>query len=101
MIVKYFKNGLLGSSYKRKSILEKFRNQSAFNMDLAIKLDNFDRTDFPIINALKRKNIIVKVGFEDLYYLDEKKLLENRLNKTKWAMILLIILIAILYETKF
>jgi hypothetical protein len=88
------------SFFKKREILQKFRELGAFNIDLSITLDLFDKEDFKTINSLRRKNIIAKSGFEDRFFLDEKKLLEDKLNKTKWAMIFLLGIIALLFKTK-
>ncbi len=101
MILSNIKNVLIKNYAKKRAIIQKFKNLGAFNVDLAIKLDDFQKEDFPIINNMKRTEVIVKVGYNDLYYFDEKKLLENRLKKTKWAMILLLIIIIFLFKGKF
>ncbi len=82
----------------KKKVLSGFREKGACSIDLAIQLTEFDREDFPIINELRRKNIIVKVGYDDLYYLDEQKLLENRMGAIKWAMIILIASLILLFK---
>ncbi len=94
----FIDNLFLKKIKKKKKIYNIFNNNSAFNIDLGIKLNKFDRNDFPIINEMIRNKIIVKVGFDDLYYLDEKKLLENKLNNMKWAMIALIVFTILLFS---
>jgi hypothetical protein len=101
MIFSNIKDILIKNYMKRRTIIQKFKHLGAFNMDLAIKLDDFKKEDFSIIKNMRSSGVIVKVGYNDLYYFDEKKLLENRLKKTKWAMILLLAIIIFLFRGKF
>lgn len=98
MKINFINNMLFRNFKQRKYILAVFNENSAINIDLAIKLDKFERKDFSIINEMIRSKTIVKVGFDDLYYLDEKKILEKRLGRVKWAMIALIAIIMLLFK---
>ncbi len=98
MIISFIDNLFIKKIKQKKKIHSIFNDNCAFNIDLGIKLNKFNRKDFPIINEMIRNKTIVKIGFDDLYYLDEKKLLENKLNNMKWAMIALIVFIILLFN---
>ncbi len=98
MRINFIDNFFFRNYRQKKKKIAVFNDNSAFNIDLAIKLDEFEREDFSIINEMIRSKTIVKVGFDDLYYLDEKKLLEKQLNRIKWAMIALIAIIILLFK---
>jgi hypothetical protein len=89
-------------------IIEKFRELAACNAELAQTLDKLGLNDHRyhnrkkrVLNKLIRQGVIVFAG-ANTYFLDERMLLNDRLNKMKWGMIGLIgMLMLVFYLLKY
>ena len=83
-----------------KSIIKKFRAQSAGSIELARSLNKLDidyNTNRVLINKLLRKGILKKFPSEDMYYLDERQLMQVNMNRVKWGIILLFALLGFIF----
>ena len=76
----------------RKKILTKFRDSGAYTAELARSLKDLDLRSSPYLNQFIRHKVIVNNG-SDGYYLDERALMQYRMNRTKWGMVILMLIL--------
>jgi hypothetical protein len=63
-----------------------------------LKVLHLDSPDLrSILRLLIHKGIICRLPLEGNYYLDEKKLLQHRMNRVKWGFILLFLILGIIF----
>ena len=85
---------------KRKSIIGKFRAQAAGSVELARSLNDLKidyKTNYTEINKLSRKGILKKFPSDNLYYLDERQLLQVNMNLVKWGIIFLFLILGFIF----
>lgn len=78
-----------------KRMLEHFRQAGACSVDLARPLSELEIQPSPVFYKLLRAGVIVHAG-TNRYFLDEKQRMQLRLNRVKWAMIALFVVIILL-----
>ncbi|MCK4836043.1 MAG: hypothetical protein KAT17_05375 [Candidatus Aminicenantes bacterium] len=76
----------------RKEIIEKFRQSGACSVDLAKSVQDLKLKDSSVFRNLIRKGIVVHAGGKT-YFLDEQQWLRHRLNRVKWGMIVLFVIL--------
>lgn len=79
---------------KKRKIIRKFREAGAYTIDFAKSLKDLDLKNSMILIKLKRHGVIVDAGDKN-YYLDERALMQYRLKRTKWGMVLLFLILLI------
>jgi hypothetical protein len=75
-----------------RQVVDRFRQAGACSVDLAKPLAELES---PVFYKLLRQGVIVHAGSKK-YFLDEKQLMQHRLNRVKWAMIVLFLVILLL-----
>ena len=88
----------LGSILKNiklhREIIRKFRESAACTVDFARSFKDIGVHESPVLSKLLR-NGVIRSGGLNIYFLDERQYLTYRLNRTKWALMLLFLIIAI------
>lgn len=89
--------------YLRKKVIQRFREHGACTeefakgiADLEGKRENYDPISKSALNTLIRKRIIVRSA-GDTYFLDERGLMQARMNFVKWGMILFMLLLIMVF----
>jgi len=81
---------------EQEKIIRKFREKGACSVELAKSLTDLQVDSSKVAKRLI-KNRVIKSGGGNTYFLDERELMKFRLNRVKWGMsILFLILIIIL-----
>ena len=91
---------LINRLKKNQTLLLKFRNNCACSIETAKSFKELDikRHDYKsYLNLLMGKGIIRRYLSEDRYYLDEKRLMLYKMNRTKWGMVALFCILAIVF----
>ena len=90
----------------QREIIRKFREIGAFSVDFAkpledmgIDKDGLRPIHMTVINKLIKKGVFVSAG-NKTYFLDERALMRYRMSRTKWAMLVLFVIL-ILFILKF
>ena len=93
-IKRLFKNYFL-----QREIIRKFREKGAFSVDFAKPLEELEidkeglrPVHMKIINKLIKNGVLTNAG-NKTYFLDERALMRYRMNKTKWGVIILFLVI--------
>ena len=81
---------------KIRIIIRQFRNSAAISLELAKNLKDLGIEFNPLVAKLIRKGIIKNDG-GDSYYLDEKSLMVDRMNKAKWGMVILFLILGFIF----
>jgi hypothetical protein len=85
---------VLKSIRLEREIIRRFRESAACSVDLARSPRDIGVENSPVLRKLQRHGIIRSGGY-DIYFLDERQYLTVRLNRSKWAMMLLFLLIGV------
>ena len=92
-------NELFSAFYYRREIIKRFRQVGATSVHFAktvMEIEKFAGSWNPMpksaLNHFIRKGVIVHQG-HDMFYLDEQKLMQYRMNRVKWAMVILLLLL--------
>ncbi len=81
---------------EQKKIICKFREKGACYVDFAKSLDELQVGNSLIVKRLIKKRVIVNAG-GDTYFLDERELMNFRLNRVKWGMSALFLILIIIF----
>lgn len=87
--------GMLQRLKAEKQVVDRFRREGACSVDLAKPLKELELQLSPAFYKLLRLRVIVHAG-SNTYFLDEKQLMQVRLNRVKWAMIVLFLVLILL-----
>ena len=80
-----------------RRLIRAFRAAGAFSVDFAKSLQEVGVNQSLVLRRLIRKGIIVHGG-GGTYFLDERRLLSQRMTTVKWGMILLLFALFILMQ---
>ena len=78
-----------------KQVVERFRQYGACSVEMAKPLHELEIHASQALYKLQRLGVIVHAG-SNTYFLDDKQLMQVRLNRVKWVMIGLFIIILLL-----
>ncbi len=78
-------------------MIRAFRAAGAFSVDFAKSLQDVGVNQSLILRRLIRMGIIVHGGGRT-YFLDERRLLNQRMTTVKWGMILLLVILFVLMQ---
>ncbi len=91
---------ILSTGKKKREIIKNFRYHAAYSFEMAKSLDelNIDYNTFRFdLIKLSQNGIINKIPLEKTYYLDEKKLLQYRMNRVKWGILILFLILSLIF----
>ncbi|KAF5435157.1 hypothetical protein C5S36_03730 [Candidatus Methanophagaceae archaeon] len=80
----------------QKEIIEKLRQSGACSPDMAKSVQDLELKDSSVFRNLIRKGIAVHAGSRT-YFLDEQQWLHHRLNRVKWGMIALFVILLMVF----
>lgn len=80
-------------------LINKFRESGACSIDLAKPLDDIGDINKSMFYKLIRKGVIEK-GERSKYFLNESGLMKYRMDRVKWGMIALFILLGVIILSK-
>ncbi|MCK4888616.1 MAG: hypothetical protein KAS97_01715 [Candidatus Aminicenantes bacterium] len=80
---------------KEKKIISLFREKGALSVELAKDLRNIGDVNRSVFNKLYGKGVLARGGGET-FFLNEQALMKYRMDRVKWAMILMFTILAIL-----
>jgi hypothetical protein len=86
------KKSILAGWALEREIIGRFRKFAACSVDLAKSLPDLGLSPSPVFNKLLRRGIVVHMG-DKTYFLDERALMKNRLNRVKWGVIILLLIL--------
>ena len=81
---------------EQKKIIRKFREKGACSVDFAKSLVELQVDNSLIVKRLIKSRVIVSGG-GDTYFLDERGLMKFRLNRVKWGMSILFLILIIIF----
>lgn len=84
----------------RQRLIRKFRDRAAVSPRLARPLKDLQILDHRqriLLRRFSSRGIIKRIPLDDTWYLDEKMLLQYRMNRVKWAFILLFLLLGLIF----
>jgi len=86
---------------EQEKIIRKLREKGACSVELAKSLADLQVDSSKVAKRLI-KNRVIKSGGGNTYFLDERELMKFRLNRVKWGMsiLFLILIIILIYLTK-
>lgn len=91
---------IAGKIKGEKLIVSRFRENGALSIELAKDLRDIGEINRSVFNKLRRKGVIDEGG-GGTYFLNDQGLMKYRMDRVKWAMIILffiLILILIIYR---
>jgi hypothetical protein len=80
----------------QKEIIEKLRQSGACSPDMAKSVQDLELKDSSVFRKLIRRGVIVHGGSRT-YFLDEQQWLRHRLNRVKWGMIALFVVLLMVF----
>ena len=80
----------------QKEIIEKLRQSGACSADMAKSVQDLDLEESVVFRKLIRRGIIVHAGSRT-YFLDEQQWLRHRMNRVKWGMIALFVVLLMVF----
>ena len=86
---------IVGNFSKEKLIISLFRESGALSVELAKNIVEIGDVNRSVFNKLYRKGIL-ESGGGDTFFLSEHGLMKYRMDRVKWAMILLFVILVIL-----
>ena len=86
---------ITGKINKEKQLISLFRKKGALSVELAKDIKNIGEVNRSVFNKLYRKGVLDKGGGET-FFLNEQELMKYRMDRVKWAMILMFTILAIL-----
>ncbi|MEN8222063.1 MAG: hypothetical protein ABFR36_02285 [Acidobacteriota bacterium] len=89
---------ITGKIRREKLIISQFREQGALSIELAKELNEIGEINRSAFNRLYRKGVIEEGG-GNTYFLSDNGLMKYRMDRVKWAMILLFILLMVILIT--
>ncbi|MCK4944308.1 MAG: hypothetical protein KAS65_12070 [Candidatus Aminicenantes bacterium] len=89
--------GIFHQFSKQRHIIGKFRQTGAFSVDLSKSLRDLDLGESVVFKKLVRHGVIVHAGSRT-YFLDERQLMKYRMNRVKWGMIILFLILFIVLQ---
>lgn len=78
-----------------KNIIARFRELGAYTIELAKEPNEIGEVNRSVFNKLLRKGVIERGGGNS-FYLSDHGLMKYRLDRVKWAMIVLFILLLVI-----
>ncbi|MEN8153335.1 MAG: hypothetical protein ABFR75_04875 [Acidobacteriota bacterium] len=78
-----------------RNVINRFRESGACSVDLAKPINEVGEINRSVFNKLKRKGVIETAG-RDSYFLNEHGLMKFRMNRAKWGMIVLFLLLGMI-----
>lgn len=86
---------ITGKIYKEKQIISLFREKGALSVELAKDIKNIGEVNRSVFNKLYSKGVLERGGGET-FFLNEQGLMKHRMDRIKWAMILMFTILAII-----
>ena len=86
---------ITGKFNKEKKIISLFREKGALSVELAKDIKNIGEVNRSVFNKLYGKGVLDSGG-GDTFFLNEQGLMKYRMDRVKWAMILMFTILAIL-----
>lgn len=90
-------SGILRPVMERRRLIRYFQKTAALNPSLARSPRPETPASRVALRYLSRRGILHKITGENSYYLDERKLMEYRMGRVKWAMIFLFLFVGMLF----
>lgn len=81
----------------QREIVGRFRQFGAFSVDLSKSLRDMGLSDSVVFRKLVRYGVIVYAGSQT-YFLDERELMKYRMNRVKWGMIILFLILFVVLQ---
>lgn len=81
---------------EQQKIIRKFREKGACSVELAKSLVELQVDNSQVAERLIKNRVIVSGG-GDTYFLDERELMKFRLNRVKWGMSVLFLILIIIF----
>lgn len=92
-------SGLFKKISTERILIKKFRESGACSIDLAKPLDDIGDINKSMFYKLIRKGVIEN-GDRSKYFLNESELMKYRMDRVKWGMIALFILLGVIILSK-
>jgi len=89
---------ITGKINKEKQIISLFREKGALSVELAKDIKNIGEVNRSVFNKLYGKGVLNRGGGET-FFLSEQGLMKYRMDRVKWAMIIMFTILAILILT--
>ncbi len=80
---------------KEKKIISLFREKGALSVELAKDIRDIGEVNRSVFNKLYSKGVLERGGGET-FFLNEQGFMKHRMDRIKWAMILMFTILAIL-----
>jgi hypothetical protein len=91
------KKSLFGNFALQREIVGKFRQSGALSVDLAKSVQDLGLSETMVLRKLMRHGVIVHAGAKT-YFLDERELMKYRMNRVKWGMIVLFLILFVVLQ---
>ncbi len=91
--------GLFNKINSEKILIKKFRESDACSIDLAKPIDDIGDISKSMFYKLIRKGVIER-GERSKYFLNESGLMKYRMERVKWGMIALFVLLGVIILSK-
>ena len=91
--------GLFKKINTERILINKFRKSGACSIDLAKPLEDIGDINKSMLYKLIRKGVIER-GERNKYFLNESGLMKYRMDRVKWGMIALFILLGVIILSK-
>lgn len=88
---------IFGNFGLERKIITEFRQSGALSVDLAKSLQDLGLRDSAVLKKLMRYGVIAHAGAKT-YFLDERELMKYRMNRVKWGMIILFLILFIVLQ---
>jgi len=91
------KKSIFGNFGLEREIITEFRQSGAVSVDLSKSIQDIGLNDSAVLRKLMRHGVIVHAGAKT-YFLDERELMKYRMNRVKWGMIILFLILFIVLQ---
>jgi hypothetical protein len=88
--------GIFHQFSKHRHIIGKFRQTGAFSVNLSKSIRDLGLEESVVFRKLIRQGVIVHAGSRT-YFLDEQQWLRHRMNRVKWGMIALFVVLLMVF----
>jgi hypothetical protein len=78
-----------------REVVRRFRESAACSVDFARSFKEMGVSPSPALRKLQRRGVIRSAGTGS-YFLDEREFLSQRLNRTKWGIMLLFLIVGLI-----